>query len=74
MEDKEVKCVMLEITLFDDGQFSVKCPRLGDTMLILGMLEMAKATAFQFKANQLNQEKIIKPRGNIMDFVRKRFA
>jgi len=67
---QETESVKLEIELSKDGQFLVKCPMLGDTMFMLGMLEMAKATVFQFKANQTN---IVKPRGSIMDFARKRF-
>lgn len=67
---QEVESIKLEIELFKDGQLSVKCPMLRDTMLILGMLEMAKAVTFQFKASQA---KIMKPQGSIMDFVRKRF-
>jgi len=67
---QETESVKLEIELSKDGQFSVKCPMLGDTMFMLGMLEMAKATVFQFKANQAN---IVRPKGDIMSFVRKRF-
>ena len=66
----ETESIKLEIELFKNGELSVKCPMLHDTMLILGMLEMSKAVAFQCKANQ---GKILKPRGSIMDFVRKRF-
>ena len=67
---QEVESIKLEIELFKNGELSVKCPMLHDTMLILGMLEMSKAVAFQFKANQAH---IVKPKGSIMDFVRKRF-
>ena len=67
---QEIKSVKFEIELNQDGNLSVKCPMLADTMFCLGLLEMAKATVFQFKANQA---KIIKPKGSIMDFVRKRF-
>lgn len=70
--DEAKKSVKLEIELFEDGQLSVKCPILADTMLMLGMCEMAKAVAFQYKANQSN---IIKPKHGIMNFIKggKRF-
>jgi hypothetical protein len=78
MEDKSSEqhttSVKLEIELGQDGQLSVRCPVLGDTLFCLGLLEMAKASVFQFKANQSNQSKVILPKQHgIMDFIRKRF-
>ena len=67
---QETKSIKLEVELQQDGQLSVKCSMLGDTMFMLGLLEMCKATVFQYKANQAN---IVKPKGSIIDFVRKRF-
>ena len=60
-----IKCV---IELSKDGALSVSCPMIGDTFFMCGMLEMSKAVVFQYKANQA---KIVKPQGNIMDFVRR---
>ena len=69
-EASESKSIKLEVELQQDGQLSVKCPMLGDTLFMLGLLEMCKATVFQYKANQ---NTIVKPKGGIMDFARKRF-
>ena len=71
-EDIKPKSVKIEIEIHEDGQLSIKSPILGDTMMMLGILEMCKATVLQFKANQTN---IIKPRGGIMNFIKggKRF-
>lgn len=65
---QETKSIKLEVELHEDGQLSVKCPMLGDTLFMLGLLEMCKATVFQYKANQAN---IIKPKGGIMGFARR---
>lgn len=67
----KTESIKLEIELFKDGQLSVKCPLLADTMLMCGLLEMAKAVAFQHRAN-LNKSNIVKPEGGIMNFVRNR--
>jgi hypothetical protein len=68
-EQKPPESIKLEIELHKDGKLSVQCPLMADTMFCLGLLEMAKAVVFQYKANQAN---IVKPHG-IMNFVRKRF-
>ena len=63
--------IKFEIELHKDGHLSVKCPMLADTMFCLGMLEMAKAVVFQYKANMCN---IVKPsKHGIIDWARKRF-
>ena len=67
---KQIKSLIFMIELHPDGQMSINCPMLGDTIFCLGLLEMAKAIVFQFKANQA---KIVKPQGSIMDFVRRKF-
>ena len=64
-EDKSVK---IEIELMEDGQLSVKSPILGNKIVMLGLLELAKATVFQYGANQ---QQIIKPRHGIMNFARR---
>lgn len=69
-ENQEVKSVKFEIELHGNGEFSVKCPMLGDTLFCLGMLEMAKAAVFQHKADNA---KIVRPKGGIMNFARRRF-
>lgn len=71
--EEKPKSIKLEVELQADGNLSVKCPMLGDTLFMLGLLEMCKATVFQFKANQTSNSGIIKPKGGIMDFARKRF-
>ena len=60
--------IKLEVELMQDGQLSVKCPMIGDTLFCLGLLEMAKAVVFQFKASQA---KIVKPQNGIMNFARR---
>ena len=64
--------IKLEVELHQDGQLSVKCPMLGDTLFMCGLCETIKATAFQYKANQ---SKIVQPKGGIMNFIKsgKRF-
>jgi hypothetical protein len=69
-ENKQPQSIKMEIELHQDGQLSVKCPMLADTMFCLGLLEMTKATVFQYKAN-VSKSKIETPRGGIMNFVRR---
>lgn len=70
---QETKSVKFIIELQEDGKLSVSSPVIADTMFCLGLLEMAKAVVFQFKATQSAQNNIIRAKGHIMDFARKRF-
>ena len=66
LEKGSIKC---EIELLNDGNLSVKCPMIGDTLFMCGLLQMAQAVVFQYKAGQ---SKIVQPKGNLMDWVRKK--
>ena len=70
MVEETKKSLKLEVELHEDGQLSVQCPMIADTLFMCGLLEMAKAVVFQYKANQA---KIVKPKGNVIDFVRRKF-
>jgi hypothetical protein len=65
----EKKDVVFTITMKSDGNITINGP-LANKPMCLWMLEIGKGLMMAFNPNHSD---IVKPRGNIVDFARKRF-
>ena len=71
-QSQEIKSIRLVVELSGDGNLKVECPMLQDQLFMLGLLEQIKLAVIQHNV-AIRQNKIVKPSGGIMNFVRKRF-
>ena len=66
---QEIPDLKINITLKPNGQVMLEGNVLNNNLTALGMLEIAKVTILQHNS----KPPIIQPKGNIMNFARKRF-
>ena len=69
---QEPQPLKLMITLFPDNNFKVEGNAMNDQVVAFGILEQAKLVIIQYNMIKAQQNKIITPKGGIMDFIRKK--
>ena len=71
VKPEETKPIQMMIEMSPDGKMMVHFNMLNDKVATYGFLKMAEKTLDRHYA-LIEQSKIIKPKGSIMDFVRRR--